>query len=79
MEPAVTIRDLRNHGGDVLKRVADGESVVVTRSGEPVAKIIPFRRSGPDAASLLRRWRNVPVVDPGRFRQDVDHVLDSSL
>lgn len=79
MDPAVTIRDLRNHGGDVLKRVADGESVVVTRSGEPVARIIPFRRSGPDAAALLRRWRNVPVVDPAQFRQDIDDVLDPSL
>lgn len=79
MEPAVTIRDLRNHGGDVVDRVAAGESLVVTRSGEPVAQLIPFRRRGLDAATLLARWRHLPPVDPDAWRADVDDVLDPSL
>jgi prevent-host-death family protein len=79
MEPAVTIRDLRNHGGDVVDRVAAGESLVVTRSGEPVAQLIPFRRRGLDAATLLARWRHLPAVDAERLRADLDEVLDPSL
>ncbi|MGH9209750.1 MAG: type II toxin-antitoxin system Phd/YefM family antitoxin [Acidimicrobiales bacterium] len=79
MEVAVTIRELRNHGGDVVARVAAGEPVVVTRSGEPVARLIPFRRRGLDAATLLSRWRLLPPVDAGRLRADLDEVLDSSV
>jgi prevent-host-death family protein len=79
MEPAVTIRDLRNHGGDVVDRVAAGESLVVTRSGEPVAQLIPLRRRGLDAATLLARWRHLPPVDAARLRADLDEVLDPSL
>jgi prevent-host-death family protein len=79
MGPAVSIRDLRNHGGDVVDRVAAGESVVVTRSGEPVAQLIPFRRRGLDAATLLARWRHLPHVDPDALRADLDDAMDPSL
>jgi prevent-host-death family protein len=79
MAAPVTIRDLRNHGGDVMDRVAAGESVVVTRSGEPVAELIPLRRRGLDAATLLARWRNLPPVDPVALRADVDSVLEPVL
>lgn len=75
----MTIRELRNHGGDVVDRVAAGESLVVTRAGVPVAQLIPFRRRGLDAATLLERWRHLPLVDPDVFRSDLDGVLDASL
>ncbi|WP_433280059.1 type II toxin-antitoxin system Phd/YefM family antitoxin [Pseudonocardia xinjiangensis] len=75
----VTIRDLRNHGGDVLHRVEQGETVVVTRAGVPVGELRPLPRPRLSAASLLTRWRSVPVVDPAAFRADVDAVLDPAL
>ena len=75
----VTIRELRNHGGDVVDRVAAGESLVITRAGKPVAELRPVRNRGLDAASLLARWRNIPHVDPALLRQDLDAVLDPSL
>jgi prevent-host-death family protein len=75
----VTIRDLRNHGGDVVDRVVAGESLVVTRSGEPVARLLPVRRRGLDAATLLARWRRLPTVDPDALRADVDATFDPSL
>lgn len=37
--PRVTIGELRNHGGDVVDRVATGETLTVTRSGKPVAEL----------------------------------------
>ena len=76
---AVTIRDLRNHGGEVVDRVAAGEAMIVTRAGVPVAELRPLRERGLDAATLLDRWRHLPSVDPVAFRRDVDEVLDSSL
>lgn len=75
----VTIRQLRNHGGDVVDRVQAGESLTVTRSGRPVAELRPLPRRPLDASTLLERWRRVPQVDPERLRADIDAVLDPSL
>jgi prevent-host-death family protein len=75
----VPIRRLRNHTGDVLRRVERGESVVVTRHGVPVAELRPLPRPRLSATSLLARWRGVPVVDRVAFRADVDAVLDPAL
>jgi prevent-host-death family protein len=33
----VSIRDLRNHGGEVVDRAARGEAITITRAGRPVA------------------------------------------
>jgi prevent-host-death family protein len=76
---SVTIRDLRNHGGEVIDRVLSGETVVITRSGVPVAELVPLPPEGRDAASLLARWRGLPPMDVAAFRSDVDRVLDASL
>lgn len=75
----MTVRDLRNHGGDVLNRVEHGESVVVTRAGVPIGELRPLPRPRLSATSLLARWRQVPAVDPVAFRSDVDAVLDPTL
>ena len=32
---------------DLLRRVADDEEVVITRSGEPVARLVPVQRRAP--------------------------------
>jgi prevent-host-death family protein len=75
----VTIRELRNHGGEVVDRVAAGERVTVTRNGQPVAELRPLRGRGLSAEDLVRRWRRLPQLDPGRLRSDIDAILDSSL
>lgn len=75
----VSIRELRNHGGDVVDRVARGERVTVTRSGRPVAELRPVTKAPLPVASLLERWRRLPVVDAARLRADVDELLDASL
>ncbi len=76
---SVSVRDLRNHGGEVLDRVARGESVVVTRDGAEVAELRPRVRRSPSAADLIRRRRHLPPVDPEALRRDIDDVLDPSL
>ncbi len=75
----VTIRDLRNHGGEVIDRVLAGETVVITRSGVPVAELVPLPPEGLDAVALLARWRMLPTMDAAAFRADIDRVLDPSL
>jgi prevent-host-death family protein len=75
----VSIRELRNHGGDVVDRVARGECVTVTRSGKPVAELRPLSGGGVAIAELVRRRAHLPVVDPVALREDVDAVVDGSL
>lgn len=75
----VTVRDLRNHGGDVLDRVTRGEVVVVTRDGTEVAELRPLSRAPVGPAELVARRRGLPAVDVERFRGDVDEVLEAGL
>jgi prevent-host-death family protein len=76
---SVSIRELRNHGGEVVDRAARGEPIVVTRSGRAVAELRPASRPPLAAETLLSRWRRLPRVDPVALRADVDRLLDTSL
>ncbi len=73
------MRELRNHGGEVLDRVVTGEALLVTRDGAEVAELRPLRRRSPSAADLIARRRRLPVLDPERLRADLDAVLDPGL
>jgi prevent-host-death family protein len=75
----VSIRDLRNHGGDVVDRAARGEQITITRSGKAVAELRAIAPSTLSAEALLSRWRRLPFVDPAAFREDLDRLLDASL
>ncbi len=75
----VTIRDLRNHGGEVIDRVQAGEPITITRDGRPVAQLIPATPLGVPIDQLLARWRRLPPVDPVSLREDIDAILDTRL
>jgi prevent-host-death family protein len=75
----VTIRDLRNHGGDVIDRVQAGEPITITRDGRPVAVLVPAVPQALSAEALLARWRRLRPVDPVEFRADIDRLLDTRL
>jgi prevent-host-death family protein len=75
----VSIRDLRNKGGEVVERAARGEPIRITRAGKPVAELRPLARRGLTADVLLARWRRLPPLDPVALRRDVDELIDSSL
>jgi prevent-host-death family protein len=75
----VTIRELRNHGGDVVDRAAKGERLTITRSGKPVAELRPLGRQPVLLEVLIARRRRLPPIDPTRLRKDLDQTLDPSL
>ena len=75
----VSIRELRNHGGEVVGRVERGEHLTVTRDGKPVAELAPLRRTPLGAAALLARWSRLPTVDAKALRADIDSLIDQSL
>ena len=74
-----TVRDLRNKGGEVLERVLAGERVTVTRDGKPVAELRPLPGTRLSAHALVERFRRLPPIDPNRFRDDVDGVVDQAI
>ncbi len=74
-----SIRDLRNHGGEVVGRVQAGERVTITRDGEPVAELRPLPRRRLGSRLLIERFRTLPPIDAVRLRADIDAVVDQSL
>jgi prevent-host-death family protein len=75
----ITIRELRNHGGEVVDRVARGEQITVTRAGKPVAELRPVSRPPLTAETLLSRWRRLPAVDYRAMRAELDEMVDPAL
>lgn len=75
----VSIRDLRNHGGEVIDRVVAGERLTITRDGRRVAELRPLGRQAIPARVLMDRWSRLPSVDLDLFRADLDRVLDARL
>ncbi len=74
----VSIRDLRNKGGEIVDRAATGERIVITRDGTPVAELIPLRQQL-STAQLIERWKHLPPMDPDALRRDIDELFDQSL
>jgi antitoxin (DNA-binding transcriptional repressor) of toxin-antitoxin stability system len=75
----VSIRDLRNHGGEVVDRAARGEQVTITRSGKPVAELRRLGHEPLTAQELIARRKNAPSVDYQSMRDDLDALIDQSL
>ena len=75
----VSIRDLRNRGGEVVDRAARGELITITRAGKRVAELRPLTGPGLSAEALVERWRHLPAVDPGALKREVDEVVDPGL
>lgn len=75
----VSVRELRNYGGQVLTRVEAGESMTVTRDGTPVARLTPLPQPRLSARALIERWSSVPPIDIHSLRDDLATVLDLDL
>jgi len=75
----ISIRQLRNHGGDMVDRVAHGERMTVTRCGRPVALLVPLDRDPLSVDVLIERWLRLPAMDLESLRRDIAAVIDSSL
>ena len=75
----VSIRELRNHGGEVVERVEHGEAVRITRDGRPVAELRPLENARLTLPVVLERFRSLPRMNPATFRRAIDAVIDSSL
>ena len=76
----ITQRELRNDSGEIMRRLDQGESFVVTRSGVPVAELSPMRRHRfISAEAAVATFRSAPRIDGARFRADLDLVADQDI
>ncbi len=73
MAKLITLRELRNDSGEILRQLDQGESFIITRNGVPVSELTPLlRRRFVTAAAAVAIFRAAPAIDAGRFRTDVD-------
>jgi prevent-host-death family protein len=75
----ISIRDLRNHGGEVIERAQRGERLTITKAGKPVAQLVPLPRPPASLEALRRRWALLPPVDPATLRDEIDAVVNPTL
>jgi len=73
------MRELRNHGGDVIARVQRGETLTVTSDGKPVAQLTPLPRLSPTPQELMESYAKLPPMDYESLRRDLDSILDPSI
>jgi prevent-host-death family protein len=70
----VNIHEAKTHLSRLLAKVEEGEEVIIARSGEPVAKIVPIERTGKkrilgqDAGAVTIADDFDAPLDPETFR-----------
>jgi prevent-host-death family protein len=80
MSRIINQRELRNQSAAVLREVEAGATIVVTRNGTPVAELRPIRpRRFILRATISQAAARAPRIDAGRFRADLDAVVDQRL
>jgi prevent-host-death family protein len=84
---AIGQRELRNDNAEIIRRVEDGESFVVTRRGVPIADLVPHQpvTEGPrrflPASEFLTLMQSTPDWDVAQFRRDrelLDDLVDDT-
>jgi prevent-host-death family protein len=73
----VSVRELRNHTADVLRRVEAGERLRVTVDRRPVAELVPL----PSRATWVPRRRALDalVQADADLRADLDEALPDTI
>ena len=80
MGQTITQRELRNSSGEIMRRLDEGESFIVTRNGVPVGELTPLRRLRfVTAESVTEIFGTAPTVDAQQFRQDLDEVASQDI
>ena len=65
----VNIHEAKTHLSRLLARVADGEEVVIARSGKPVARLVPIQ--APASKRVLGQYKGEVVIS-----DDFDEPVD---
>jgi len=64
MTSTVSIRDAKNRLSELARKVEAGETIVVTRNGQPVLDLVPHRNKGGSDLEAGRRWMEARGYSP---------------
>ncbi|WP_236788290.1 type II toxin-antitoxin system Phd/YefM family antitoxin [Amycolatopsis sp. GM8] len=73
MTQTIGQRELRNDNAEIMRRVEQGESFVVTRNGKPIADLIPHQADGgrpPTAGEFIEFLKKRPPIDVELWRRE---------
>jgi prevent-host-death family protein len=74
MSQVIGQRELRNDNAEIMRRVAAGESFVVTRNGHAIADIVPHQAGGDRPRRTLAEvqavFRRLPPIDVDEWYRD---------
>jgi antitoxin (DNA-binding transcriptional repressor) of toxin-antitoxin stability system len=77
MTRKLTQRELRRRNGRILRALDGGEEFVLTRKGKAVGEPRPIRRRQfVPTGRVIAAFKNVPAIDYGERRADLDAVAD---
>ena len=80
MRNFITQGQLHTDSGDIMRRLDEGETFMVTRNGLPFAELAPMRRHRfVRAEAAVAIFRGAPAIDALEFFADLDAVVDSSI
>ncbi len=82
MVRTIAQRELRNDNAKVIEAVSAGESFVVTRNGEPVAELRPYRsarRTLVEREDVLTLATAGVRIDRDQFRADLDRMIEQGI
>ncbi|MFJ5547727.1 type II toxin-antitoxin system Phd/YefM family antitoxin [Streptomyces sp. NPDC093225] len=65
------VHEAKTHFSKILEIVATGEEVIISKSGEPVAKVIPLPHK-------VRRTARGSLTEPVLLHDDFDDMSDDS-
>lgn len=79
MSREITQRELRNGSGEIMRKLDEGETFIVTRNGVPVGELTPLRRHRFVAAeAAVALFRAAPPIDAEWLRTDLDSVVSQN-
>jgi len=80
MSQTINQRELRNDSAKVLRDVQAGQTLIVTRNGEPVAELRPIQpRRFASRLALAEAAARAVRIDANRFRANIDAFVDQSI
>lgn len=77
---SVGVRELRDHLSAYLERVKDGETIIVTEHGRPVARLVRDAPLSPHLLRLVAEGKLTLPTEPLPRWEDIPHVsYDGSI
>ena len=77
MATTISQRDLRNNNADIMRRLEEGETFLITRNGKQIGTLTPSTRSlFVSTTELKKAFLALPAMSYAELRRDLDAVVN---